>query len=87
MFAGVVYIMVTSVSDISSGVSGQQLDLIENAVRRSAVQCYALEGSYPEDLEYLVESYGLQYDTQRYVVHYRNVGGNFLPEISVFYLT
>ncbi len=86
VFAVVIYLMLFGVNNISTNVSGQQLEIIENAVRRSAVQCYALEGSYPVDIDYLIESYGLQYDTKSYVVHYRNVGGNLLPEISVFHL-
>ncbi len=86
MFALVVYFMLFGVDNISSNVSSQQLEIIANSVRRSAVQCYALEGSYPEDLEYLVQAYGLQYDSGSYVVHYRSVGGNLLPEISVFHL-
>ncbi len=86
MFAFVVYFMLFGVNNISSNVSSQQLELIANSVRRSAVQCYALEGSYPKDLEYLVQEYNLNYDSESYVIHYRNVGGNLLPEISVFHL-
>jgi hypothetical protein len=64
----------------------RQIVLLKDTVRREAVQCYALEGSYPKDLAYLKEHYGLRYDAERYVVHYKFLGGNLLPEISVFYL-
>lgn len=64
----------------------RQIVLLKDTVRREAVQCYALEGSYPQDLEYLKERYNLRYDAERYVVHYKFLGGNLLPEISVFYL-
>ncbi len=87
MFVGVAYIMAFGVDEISSSVSDQQLEIIENNVRRSAVQCYSLEGAYPQDLEYLVEHYGLQYDAKAYVIHYRSTGGNLLPEIIVLSLT
>lgn len=30
-----------------------QIDLLKDTTRRDAVQCYALEGSYPQDLDYL----------------------------------
>ncbi len=86
MFAVVIYLMLYGVDSVSSNVSGQQLEIIENSVRRCAVQCYALEGTYPTSIDYLVESYGLQYDSSSYVVHYRSVGGNLLPEITVFHL-
>lgn len=42
--------------------------------------------SYPQDLDYLKERYGLRYDTERYIVHYKSLGSNLLPEISVFYI-
>jgi len=63
-----------------------QITLLKDTVRREAVQCYALEGSYPQDLDYLKERYGLRYDTERYIVHYKSLGSNLLPEISVFYI-
>lgn len=68
-----------------TSVSGQ-IVLLKDTVRREAVQCYALEGSYPQDLAYLKERYGLRYDEDHYVVHYKSLGGNLLPEISVFYI-
>lgn len=64
----------------------RQIVLLKDTVRREAVQCYALEGNYPKNLAYLKERYGLRYDAERYVVHYKYLGGNLLPEISVFYL-
>lgn len=44
----------------------QEQDLIR-ALRQSAVQCYAVEGFYPESPEYLEESYGIQYDHDRFL--------------------
>ena len=32
--------------------------LVEENVRRAAVECYALEGAYPQDFSYLAERYG-----------------------------
>lgn len=39
----------------SSGEEGRLL--AEQAVRRAAVSCYAVEGAYPESYEYLKEHY------------------------------
>ena len=63
-----------------------QIALLKDTVRREAVQCYALEGTYPKDLDYLIERYNLRYDAERYIVHYKSLGSNLLPEISVFYI-
>ncbi len=86
IFAILVVAISFGISGVSQSVAEQQQELLVSTVRRSAVQCYALEGSYPSDLQYLVENYGLYYDKENYVVHYSFVAGNLLPEIAVFYL-
>ena len=53
------------------------------AVLQGAVQCYALEGFYPEDLTYLKEHYGLTYDPEKYVVSYEVIGSNLMPDVAV----
>jgi hypothetical protein len=59
------------------------LRLLEESIRRAAVECYALEGSYPESLEYIEEHYGVLVDRNRYFVHYDLPMSNFMPEITV----
>lgn len=63
--------------------SGIQVESIERAIHEAALQCYALEGYYPEDLEYLSEHYGILLDEVHYQYHYQYVGGNIRPEIKV----
>lgn len=64
----------------------ENLALAEQAVRRAAVECYALEGWYPDSLSYLVEHYGIHVDTERYLVDYRFVASNLMPDITVLLL-
>ena len=61
----------------------QALKLTEESVRRAAVQCYALEGIYPVNLQYLMDHYGIRPDTRRFIVHYQFVADNLLPVIMV----
>ena len=56
---------------------------LEDAIRRSAVACYAAEGIYPPDLAYLEEHYGIQIDESRYTVYYDIFGSNLMPDITV----
>lgn len=53
------------------------------ALERAVMQCYALEGAYPPDLQYLVENYGLIVDQEKYVYQYEPVAGNIHPIIGV----
>ncbi len=86
LFGLVIWAISFGVQDVSKTVAEQQTLVLENAVRRIAVQCYALEGSYPTSLVYMADNYGLYYDAEDYVIHYNNLGSNLLPEVSVFYI-
>ena len=70
---GVVIIFIIffhSLSNVSSEKLSQDRAQLEQAITNAAVSCYAIEGSYPESIEYLVENYGIQIDTKRFTVKY-----------------
>lgn len=56
---------------------------IREAVQRSALQCYAVEGAYPPDLRYLEENYGLQVNQQDFYVTYDAFASNLPPTVRV----
>lgn len=56
---------------------------LEKALVRSSVQCYAIEGRYPPSVEYLEEHYGIQVDSEKYVVFYEGFASNLMPDITV----
>jgi hypothetical protein len=56
---------------------------IEQAVQKSARQCYVVEGVYPPDLKYLQDNYGLKINTEDYFVSYDAFADNLPPTIRV----
>jgi hypothetical protein len=66
------------------GFEFKRTEQIRDSVMSSVVTCYALEGSYPDDLAYLQENYGLQLDTDKYIYHYEKFASNILPDVRVF---
>jgi hypothetical protein len=71
---------------LSNTVTEKQAQFVADSVRRSAVQCYAIEGSFPSTvggLEYLRDNYGLAIDEKRYAVYYESTGQNLIPQIRV----
>ena len=60
-----------------------EYDIIYNAVRNAALTCYAVEGAYPENVEYLLTYYQLAYDTDRYFVNIVPLGATAIPGIFV----
>ncbi|MDW7657024.1 MAG: hypothetical protein SCM11_07600 [Bacillota bacterium] len=62
------------------------LQTVEAAVAQTVMQCYALEGAYPPNLEYLQTHYGLILDEAHYAFVYEVVGDNIYPIIDVQFL-
>ena len=62
---------------------GESLDMARQAIRRAAVQCYALEGTYPVSWQHLKEVYCESVDESRYFVDYQYVASNLMPDITV----
>lgn len=58
-------------------------ELLQQALNRSITQCYALEGTYPTDLNYLEENYGLTYNKEHFFVDYQYIGGNLRPDVTI----
>lgn len=56
---------------------------MRDAILNAAAQCCAIEGSYPETLEYLEEHYGVRIDRDSYVVTYDAFASNVLPTVVV----
>ncbi len=67
--------------DGQSRIAGQEIAV--EAIEKSVMQCYALEGSYPPNLEYLEQNYGLILDRDKYVYQYDIIAGNIHPIIGI----
>lgn len=70
-------------SDGGRAVDDGSAAAIREAVQRSALQCYAVEGAYPPDLQYLEDNYGLQVNRQDFYVTYDAFASNLPPTVRV----
>lgn len=68
---------------IGRDLNAQGEQSLKSTILRTAVQCYAVEGSYPASLDYLTENYGLQINKDRYLVIYEAAAANELPQVKV----
>lgn len=71
------------VSNVEQTAGDEGVRQLENALRQAAVACYAAEGIYPPDVDYLCRYYGVLVDEKRYTVIYENFADNLMPEILV----
>lgn len=83
---GLVLALVVFAGALDSLTVGRSLEdrqQLERALRQGCVSCYAVEGRYPPDLEYLKEHYGLQINEESYTVVYDVFAPNLMPDITV----
>lgn len=83
VFAALVIAGCTLVDSISGASGEAEAELVRSAVRSAALTCYAVEGAYPADLNYLSQHYGLRYNEERFIVVYDAFASNVLPDIRV----
>ena len=72
-----------SIDRLEQGRQEEGKCILEESLRRTAVACYGAEGFYPPDVAYMQNHYGLQYDAQKYQIHYEIFASNLMPDITV----
>ena len=72
--------MLNPLNDISD--PQKKASLVEEIIDKAMIQCYALEGSYPGNLDYL-ETYGIVLDDTSYYYFFEPIGSNVKPIVQV----
>lgn len=72
-----------SIDGFDKSTAGKSQTALEEAIKKASVQCYAIEGSYPPDLQYLADHYGIVLNEDIYFYHYQIIGSNVMPDIIV----
>ena len=79
----VVAAFLVALNRLDTGNEDQGKQQLEEALRRTAVSCFASEGAYPPSVKYMEERYGLQYDKDKFTVRYEVFASNLMPDIVV----
>ncbi|MCE5188043.1 MAG: hypothetical protein LLF75_02500 [Eubacteriales bacterium] len=61
----------------------RETEVLDRALRRAIVTCYAVEGRYPPSLAYIDQNYGVSVDKDRYAVFYDAFAANVMPTVQV----
>lgn len=89
LFPSILFVVVAGIG-VGAGIyfdymsNMQNINLLRQSARRAVVQCYAIEGAYPPDVEYLEENYGLEYNHDKYFIDYEIFASNIMPNVDVF---
>lgn len=55
----------------------------ERAIRRACITCYAVEGIYPPNINYIEDNYGIIINHKKYIVHFEIFASNIMPDIAL----
>ncbi len=83
VFAAMIAWLVIAVGNAQTVSEKEQLLSVKKSIEKGITMCYAIEGAYPSDTEYLTENYGVYYDSTKYTVHYECFADNVRPSVTV----
>ena len=83
IWAGIIVLFLFGTSQLAGYSSDKQYESLQQAITDDIAQCYAIEGFYPPDIDYLKNRYGLYYDEDRFYIDYRALGSNLYPDVTV----
>lgn len=81
--AAILLLFFTALGNLKEGNGEEGKKQLEQALQRCAVTCYATEGIYPPNVDYMKEHYGIQLDESKYLVRYEVFAENLMPDITV----
>ena len=83
VFVIIVCIFLGSLLTVSDSTVARQKESLENALSRTITYCYIVEGTYPQSLDYIKDSYGLTYNDELFYVDYKPNGANIYPDVTI----
>ena len=84
LFLLVIGVLLMGFNNAFSVVNDSDLSRVKQNIKDGIIECYAIEGKYPESIEYLKNNYGVYFNDESYQIHYRYLGINMMPEFDVF---
>ena len=83
LFLLIFFLFFSGISHLSEDTVRRQKETLENTLNRSITYCYAVEGAYPQSLDYLKTNYGITYNEDLFFVDYRISGANIFPDVTI----
>jgi len=75
--------VIYGVRDASSNSEQLQYDMTMRAISRALADCYAIEGHYPPNIQYLFDNYRISVDEEKYLVIYDIFAPNISPTVRL----
>lgn len=88
VFLGLIALALLAVVFLGFTFAGKQLheqgaSSLRKSIIDASMQCFAIEGAYPQSVKYLEDHYGIQVNHSIYVVNYEIFASNVMPSVEV----
>ena len=83
IFVIVLSFFYSQIGKVSDEMEESDVKILEDALNNAIVTCYAIEGVYPESIEYIVDKYGVIYDDKKFFISYEKDLVNVKPKVTV----
>ena len=84
IFVALILVFLFGFQSAQQGLNKGDINRVEKAIQKAALECYSIEGAYPKNLEYLKKHYGLYIQEDKYLVRYHYVASNMMPDTDVY---
>ena len=82
-FAALAAVLFITVSNSDKGYEQERQRVAETALRSAVINCFAIEGMYPPDVQYMKDNYGLAIDEKIFIIHYEYEGDTLMPHFMI----
>lgn len=72
-----------AIANVSDDVDENEAQTLKKAIDKAITTCYAIEGTYPENIKYIEDNYGVVIDYDKYTVVYDILSANIKPNVIV----
>lgn len=83
-FAAIIIWFFAGYSNLEKSTNNENLAFTKESIKKAALLCYSIEGSFPPDIDYLKDNYNLIVNEDRYIIGYDTFAANVMPEITVY---
>ena len=83
LFALLIALALFVITALSGQNDQREMSQLKQSLRRASVACFAVEGCYPPDVEYMETHYGLVVNHDKYAVFYNVFSANIMPVVTV----
>ena len=84
LYVSILTIFIFGFQNTQNQVGEKDLFRVKDAIQKAALECYSIEGKYPQKITYLIDHYGLILQEDVYSVRYEYIAENIMPAMNVY---